>query len=527
MKTNKEGSTIASLIWSQYEAGKSYHRRIGLYERVNENERFYRGDQWDASQKQSRLPMPVFNMVKRITDYLCGAVCENSVSILYSDESLPLQEKSPLRTHLSEGISLLNRVAAYRFEKAAMDTLIRRAVQDAVLSGDAVFYTYWDPNLETGQDYRGDFVTELVDNVNFFVGDVNSCDIQSQPYLILAGRAPVCALQEEARRAGCKEEEILRIVSDDCDGQSGDYGREESADRTMEKATYLIKFYRRTDGCVSFQKVVRNAVIRTCDTGLHRYPVAYFSWDTVKNSYHGTSPITALIANQKYLNRAYAMVMKHMMDTAFSKVIYDKKLIPEWTNEVGQAIGVVSGGNVEGAVTTVGVGELQPEYLEVIRMTESQSRVLLGATETAMGESIPQNNSALLAMREASLVPLEHVRLNLYQCIEEIACIWAEMMCEYYADGRLVLYRDGEDVQTARFDFASLRHALLLAKVEVGAATRFGQSALVSMLDKLLDAGHITFRQYLQRLPDGVFPGRRSLLREVTEAEKEQKGEKV
>ncbi len=519
MKTNKEGSALAEKIWSQYEAGKSYHRRIGLYERVNENERFYRGDQWDASAKQSRLPMPVFNIIKRITDYLCGAICENSVSILYTDESLPLQEKSPMRTRLGEGIALLNRVAAYRFEKTGMDTLIRRAVQDAVISGDAVFYTYWDPTLETGQVYRGDFVTELVDNVNFFVGDVNSCDIQSQPYLILAGRAPVCALKEEARRAGCREDAIARIVSDDCDGQSGDYGKEESADRDMEKATYLIKFYRRPDGCISFQKTVHHAVIRTCDTTMRRYPVAYFSWDTVKNCYHGVSPITSLIPNQKYLNRAYAMVMKHMMDTAFSKVIYDKKLIPEWTNEVGQAIGVVSGGNVEGAVTTVGVGELQPEYLEVIRMTETQSRLLLGATDTAMGESIPQNNSALLAMREASLVPLEHVRLNLYQCMEDLACIWAEMMCEYYADGRTVLYCDKDGIQTAQFDFATLRSALLLAKVEVGAATRFGQSALVAMLDKLLEAGHITFRQYLERLPDGVFPDRRSLLQEVEEQE--------
>jgi hypothetical protein len=56
---------------------------------------------------------------------------------------------------------------------------------------------------------------------------------------------------------------------------------------------------------------------------------------------------------------------------------------------------------------------------------------------------------------------------------------------------------------------------MLLAKVEVGAATRFGQSALVSMLDRLLEAGHITFLQYLQRLPDGVLPDRRGLMNEL------------
>ena len=30
--------------WQQYEAGKEYKRRIGLYETVRKNERFYRGD---------------------------------------------------------------------------------------------------------------------------------------------------------------------------------------------------------------------------------------------------------------------------------------------------------------------------------------------------------------------------------------------------------------------------------------------------------------------------------------------------
>ena len=32
--------------WLQYEKGKEYKRRIGLYETVRRNERFYRGDQW-------------------------------------------------------------------------------------------------------------------------------------------------------------------------------------------------------------------------------------------------------------------------------------------------------------------------------------------------------------------------------------------------------------------------------------------------------------------------------------------------
>ena len=61
------------------------------------------------------------------------------------------------------------------------------------------------------------------------------------------------------------------------------------------------------------------------------------------------------------------MVMKHMQDTAFSKVIYDKSKIPEWSNEVGEAIAAMGGGNISDAVSVVGVGKMQDGYSELIR----------------------------------------------------------------------------------------------------------------------------------------------------------------
>ena len=48
--------------WKLYEAGKDYKRRIGLYETVRRNERFYRGEQWSLS--DDGLPRPVFNLCR-------------------------------------------------------------------------------------------------------------------------------------------------------------------------------------------------------------------------------------------------------------------------------------------------------------------------------------------------------------------------------------------------------------------------------------------------------------------------------
>ena len=76
-----------SKVWSQYEAGKEYKRRIGLYETARRNERYYRGDQWQSTGEE--LPRPVFNIIRRITDYLICTVASGRVNLSYSDENLP------------------------------------------------------------------------------------------------------------------------------------------------------------------------------------------------------------------------------------------------------------------------------------------------------------------------------------------------------------------------------------------------------------------------------------------------------
>lgn len=57
------------------------------------------------------------------------------------------------------------------------------------------------------------------------------------------------------------------------------------------------------------------------------------------------------------------MAMKHMMDTAFSKVIYDGTLIDEWSNKVGEAIRV--DGPVGDVARIISPGAMQSGMLDV------------------------------------------------------------------------------------------------------------------------------------------------------------------
>lgn len=496
--------------WKLYEEGRDYKRRIGLYERVRENERFYRGDQWHGVNAEN-LPKPVFNVIKRVVDYLVCSVAADRYTISYTDEDLPFQEEGKLREEIRQALSVMTRNAAHRWEKCRMNDLVYSLLLDAALSGDGVAYCYWDADAKVG-GYRGDIAVQTVDSVNLFVPDMNRADIQSQDYVLLSGRCSVDALKNEARRYGLSEREIARIrPDDDYDGGAGDYAMSELSGESDKKATYLVRFFRE-NGRVVYEKSVRECVLCRIVTDCKLYPVAYFNWSSAKNCFHGAAPVSEMLPAQKFINRAYAMVMKHMTDSAFSKVVYDKSRIPEWSGGVGEAIAVVGAPNVVDTVQVIEPGKLEGGYLELIENALSTSKELMGATETALGNTVPNNTSAILALRETSKLSLGRIESAVSHCLEDIANIWIDMMCAYYSPDRLLPFFDEGKTAVARVDLELLKSCLVRARVEVSVSERYSASTTLSMLDKLLDGGFITVGEYLEHLPDGILPGRRELL---------------
>ena len=512
---NKKHKTKAYL---QYEAGKEYKRKIGLYSTVRTNERFYRGDQWYGTSTED-LPKPVFNIIRRIADYLICSVASSDISIRYTSEDIPFFERKSEAEALSRCLEGINKNAAYRWEKNGMSRKIYDALTDAAVSGDGVFFCYWDDSAKGSQEFTGDIATEVIDNVNLFVADVNVPDIQSQEYIILAGRKSAASLRQEARDHGVSEEYVKKIVPDLTDGDgAGDFSEIELECEGSEKATYIIKFWRE-DGKVVFEKSTKDCVIFRAATECKLYPVAYFNWYPTKNSFHGTSPITSLVPNQKYLNRAYALAMKHMTDTAFSKVVYDKSRIPEWSNGVGEAIAAVGGGNISDAVSVVGTGAMQERYLDLINDTVNTTKDLMGATESALGDEKARNTSAILALQETSRIPLKQTRSSFHKCLEDLANIWVDMMCAYYPSERLLVSSEGGEMKAYSVDFSALKTVALSARVDVVEISPYSAAGAQSMLDNLLDGGYITPAEYLKRIPSGLVCEREELIEKLKERE--------
>lgn len=506
-----------TLAWRQYEAGRQYKRRIGLYETVRKNERFYRGDQWQNEAPD--LPHPVFNLVKRVVDYLVAAAMPTDLTIRYTDDRLPFLENEADRSCVLEGIRLLNRNADYRWKQNHMESLSYEALLDAAISGDGVFYCYWNHEKQNGQPFCGDVCTELVDSTGLFAENMAKRNLQEQNYILLSGRASVASLKEEAKENGLSKAEIESIQPDEeSDFHTGELY--DSASNDEEKlATYLIKFFRE-DGKVILEKSVKTCVIKRVNTGLSLYPVAYFSWQPEKNRFHGSSPVGGMIANQKYVNLAYAMAMKHMSDTAFSKVVYDKSRIPEWSNEVGEAIAALGGGNVSDAVSVVGVGKMQDHYLDLIDSLISTTRSMMGATESALGDERANNTSAILTLQEASRLALRQVSSEFRRCIGELATIWADMLCTYCPADRLITALDEDgNLIAGKPDYKRLKGELLRATVQVRASSPYTPAATLNLLDKLLDGGYISAEDYLELLPADSVSDRESILKKIRKQE--------
>ncbi|HPE94787.1 MAG TPA: hypothetical protein PLT66_01805 [Bacillota bacterium] len=493
--------------WELYEKGKEYNFRLDLYEKAAKNERFYRSEQWKGIEDNG-LPTPVFNLFKRIIGYYISNILSDATSMRYS-ASLPqgLDEKE-----LESAAVKVNDAAQARWDKLKMDDMLADALLDAALTGDAVSYTYWDPSERTGQPFEGDFVTKLVDSTNVFFGDPNCKDVQKQPYILISARELVDDVRAQAARSRRTPEEAALIVPDsDVYTQSGDYGLVELENT---KCTTLVKLYRDKDGFICFRKITKDAVVTDdVSTGLRLYPVCFFNWTKIKNSWHGESAAAGMIENQVFINKAFAMVMKHMMDTAFSKFVYDSTVIEDWSNKVGEAIAV--NGSVDSVAKVLQSGSMQSGILEVISMAISQTKEFMGATDAALGDVDPRNTSAIIAMQEASAMPLQNVRRQLYRFIEDLGMIWLDFMMRYYDSRRLIPVSAEETTRYESFDAKKYMQALFRCRIDVGATGYYSEVTTLNALDSLLNGGHIDLVQYLERLPQNIIPKKRELVDEI------------
>lgn len=507
-----------TLEWQQYLDGIDYNQRIGLYDNVNKNERFYAGSQWDGVVSNG-LPTPVFNIFKRIINYFIASILSQNTAIQFVPENVGDEPTNEEEKEIKEAAELVTQYSETLFEKLKMNQKMRQWLLDAAISGDACAYTFWDPNIDTMQDTKGDINLEEIDNVNVFFGNPNDKRVQTQPYIIIAFRELVGKLKEEAKANGVPQDKIDLISSDEeTFYQSGDRSKIELDSKGPEtgKAIALLKLWKKNGKVYAKKSTCFTEIRPQWELKNTSYPVAWMSWDLRKNSYHGQALGTGLIPNQVFINKMFAMAMMSLMHTAFPKAIYNKSFISGWNNQIGSAIGIEADNmtNINNLAAYLNPGQMSDQVLKVIDLAIQYTKDMLGASDAALGDVKPDNTSAIIAVQQAASVPLESIKQNLYQFIEDIGYIWIDFMANYYGKRSIDVEVMGKR-QIKEFDFAKLKKMKFRIKIDVGPSSYWSQITAIQTLDALLDREKISFAQYLERLPSGLIPQKQELIEQI------------
>jgi len=494
-------------VWQEYEQGVDFKTRIGLYDTVDGNENFYIGKQWEGVQSNG-LPTPTFNFIRRIVLYLVSTTATDSLKLSAS----PFATGTENARKTDEMCAAVNRQFEILFERNKLGRLIRDFMRNAAVDGDGCLYAWFDPEAETGQAAKGAICTELLENTRVIFGNPNSREAQAQPYILISRREPVSEVRRRAERFG-GETDGIKPDSD----QTNDRFDAMSDGR----CTTVLKLWRcRETDTVHAAEITRGAVVRPpWDLGQKRYPIVWMPWDYVQGCYHGQAAVTGLIPNQVFVNKMFAMTMISLMTTAYPKVVYDQTRVARWDSRVGAAIGV-NGGDVSGVAKTIDPAAISPQVSQFIELAIRLTKEFMGATDAALGNVRPDNTSAILALQKASSVPMELVRQNLFQCIEDLGSIWLDLMRVYYGVRYVDLPPDqpaeeGEGSKSGSrelFDFAGLGDIPLSMKLDVGGSAYWSEIAQMNTLDNLLTQRQIDVLDYLERVPSGYISHQQELI---------------
>jgi hypothetical protein len=511
--------------WRLYEAGKKYNNNLkpSYYDTVDANLAFFEGDQWRNLEAEN-MPKPVFNIIKRVGTFFVSSLTTSKTKLhfepLLNSDALD-EEQGPTPSDFA------NEMVSNLFEKFKMDFRIKDALFDGVKTGDYAAHFFFDTSKQPyGNQYpdiQGEIEMELVDGSNVFFGNANNPRVDVQPYIIISGRDMVQNLREEAKQYQSKEE-INAIHSDkNYNEQSGDSGKIE-VEAEIEgdaygKALYIIVYRKdKKTGTIKATKSVENAYIyKDIDTGLTHYPIAWGNWEKQKNQYHGRALCTGLLPNQIFINRMFAMVMYHLMMTAFPKAVYNADIIPNWSNEIGASIGV-SGMDLNAPIKNV-AGYLEPgnmsnQIIQTIELAMQYTKETLGVSDAALGSIDPKNTSAIIAVQKSSAIPLENPKANLYEWIEDIGKILLDMIGTYYGQRPIVMDIEGMK-QEVLYDFSTFKNTWLNVRADVGEASYWSEIASLSTLDRLLEMEKIDFVDYLERVGEEYIPQKEELITKI------------
>ena len=524
--------------WERYEKGIQYNSSFkpnkDYYEAIKVWNDFYNGDQWNGVGGSSELPKLVFNYTKRIIDFKIASVTSSDISVSVEPlRNTPVTDDNELEI---DNTDFVNNEIKNVFEKWNFRILKKRALRKASISGDMcahiTFNTEAKPFRGFAPDVKGEMEIELIDATNIYFGNANIKSVSKQPYIIIVGRDTVQNLQEEAKQFKTQDNDIES--DDDTEYQLTEFANVEVEPADIEKdsdgkAKYIYYYYKKKVGediHVFVTKCTKDAIIyQDIDTEYSDYPVAFANWYELENTYHGRGEVEGICPNQIAINKMFAMIVYHQMMTAFPTAVYDKDVIKSWNNQIGTAFALsnLNGRSIKDVAGYLNPANMSDYIIKVIDLAIQYTKDCMGVSDASLGNVDPKNTSAILAVQKSTAVPLENVKDNLYDFVEQIVRIMIDVMGTKYGQRPVVMTDEDGNRTIQLYDFAQLKGMDLHIGIDVGESSYYSEIAMLQTMDNLLQGQYIEFIDYLERIPNEMFPKKAEYIAQIKAKQQQEK----
>ena len=510
-------------IWTLYEKGRNYHRRVGIYTDTDRNYRMYNGNQWEGAKLGDVEPVQK-NFIKPIVKYKVSVIHDNLYAINFSSQNY---ENQAFRKEAERYCDMLNGYASRVWEKDKMDFKGRRITKDSAINDEGIIYVDFDKE----KMYP---INEIIKKNDIYYGNENDDDIQNQPYILLRKRMPVINAIDFALSKGMSESKIDYIIGDnDTFEESGEAAKIELDDMV----TIVYKMYKK-DGTVHYSVATRWCdIVEEVDTGLSLYPIAHFNWEEKEGSARGEGEVRYLIPNQIEVNRTEVRRVLTVKYQAYPQKVVDvsKVVNPQALNTVGGTIRTNGQpvDDVHKIVGTIPPAQMSPDVKQLQEDLIQVTRDLAGAGDTATGQVNPESASgrAILAVQQASQAPMTEQKESYKNFVEDLARIWLEYLIVYSANGvnleeSVTDPMTGEEtVQFVNVPQSALMQLQATVKIEItpkGVYDKFAQEQTIEnlLINGLFTAQRVSeLKTYAEVLDDDSVAPKMKILEAVEKIE--------
>jgi hypothetical protein len=226
--------------------------------------------------------------------------------------------------------------------------------------------------------------------------------------------------------------------------------------------------------------------------------------------------------------------MVYMTNMGFPKIFYDQTKLGRLSNDVTKAVALPNMDMAGKMIDAIKAPDFSNQIIQLVDSTISYTKDFLGASDAALGNiNNPNNTSAIVAVQQASSVPLEIQKLDYYQFYEDIVRSIVDVMaCSYgirevritEEQAKTMGLVEGQDPITGEVQYASamtvnfgvLHNMNYDIDVEIGASSYWSETTQVQTMDSLFEKGIITNPvTYLEGIPDKYIPNKRKIIEEI------------